>query len=341
MLMLERSMAALYQTPDPAPAHPLRPLPALLAAALLIAAAPAQQEVEPPGGAPFREEVSVGYVLVPVVVRSPRGFVRGLDRDDFVLEVDGRRVTPESFESASDAPVSLLFAQDLSGSMGMGPKLDYGRGAVEFFLQHRLPGDRFALSTFSSDLLTVDVPYTDNLDALREAIGLWKGWGRTALHDAVAWLPSVAGEKGAVKRAAVLVTDGADNASTFDPAEARERVRAAQLPVYVLGISTGDPYLLGSSGEKIYRFADVLNLLASLSGGQYHAVTDSRDVQAACRAILDELRHQYVLGFPTTENGTPQYRKIEVEVEGRKRRVSFRQGYHGGPPLAGGRGGSR
>lgn len=335
-------MDALYQRPARRRRESRRGrLAALLLLVAGLAAALVAQEPEAPVDAPFRDEVSVGYVLVPVVVRSPKGFVRDLDRGDFRLTVDGRPVTPESFESATDAPVSLLFAQDLSGSMGMGSKLADSRRAVEFFLQHRLPGDRFALSTFASDLLAVDVPYTDDLAALREALALWRGWGRTALHDAVAWLPSVAGETGAIKRAAVLITDGADNASTFEPAAARERVRAAQLPVYVIGLSTGDPYALDAEGERIFRYADVLNLLASLSGGQYHSATDAGEVLTACRAILEELRHQYVLGFPTTEGGNPRYREIVVEVDGRKRRVSFRRGYHGGPPLAGAAGGTR
>lgn len=342
--MLECSMIALYQRPCP-DRTACRRAASVLVFTLLVAVghgfAQESGDPEPPADTPFRQELSVGYVLVPVIVRSPTGFVNGLDRDDFTLTVDGRRVVPESFESATDAPISLLVAQDLSGSMGMGPKLDQSRSAVEYFLRHRLPGDRFALSTFASDLLTVDVPYTDNLGVLEEAMGLWKGWGKTALHDAVAWLPSIAGEKGAVKRAALLITDGADNASTLDPIEARERVRAAQLPVYVLGLSTGDPFTLDTEGDKLYRYADVLNLLATLSGGQYHAATEATEVQAACRAILGELRHQYVLGFPTTEDGTSRYREIEVEVDGRKRHVSFRQGYHGGPPLGGAGGGKR
>jgi Ca-activated chloride channel family protein len=221
----------------------------------------------------------------------------------------------------------------------MGSKLDLSRQAVEFFLQQRRPGDSFALSTFASDLLTVDVPYTDSIEVLRESLGLWRGWGRTALHDAVAWLPSVAGERGALKRAAVLITDGADNASTFEPNDARERVREAQLPVYVLGLATGSPYALDSGGAKLYRYADVLNLLASLSGGRYHAATDATEILTACRLILDELRYQYVLGFPTAEGGDPQYREIVVEVAGRNREISFRQGYHGGTPLSGAAGG--
>jgi Ca-activated chloride channel family protein len=334
-------MGALYQREQRRRAISPR-IGALLAlCGLVLTTASAEQEPEAQADAPFREELSVGYVLVPIVVRSPKGFVRNLEPDDFRLSVDGQPVVPDSFESAHDAPVSLLFAQDLSGSMGMGPKLDYSRRAVEFFLQHRLPGDTFALSSFASGLLTVDVPYTDNVDVLREAITLWRGWGRTALHDAVAWLPSVAGERGAIKRAAILVTDGVDNASTFDPATARERVRAAQLPVYVIGLSTGDPYAVDTGGEKLYGYADVLNRLASLSGGGYHSATEATHVQAACRAILDELRHQYVLGFPTRESGSPSYREILVEVDGHKRSVSFRQGYHGGPPLGRTAGGSR
>jgi Ca-activated chloride channel family protein len=278
----------------------------------------------------FEEEVSVGYVLVPLVVRSGAGYADRLDQDDFRLLVDGKPVKVDSFERRADAPASIVFLQDLSGSME-GTSLQASQQAVQFFLDKSLKGDEFAIATFASDAGQVEVPYTSEMSVLRESVANWKAWGTTALHDAVAWVPNISAEGRNPKRFAVLVTDGIDNASKFTPEQAREIVRQAQLPVYVIGLGTGNPYELSGSGEKIYRYADVLNLLASVSGGRYYAISNLEDLQKALVAIHDDLRHQYVLGFATGE-GKSRLRDVKVEVKSGGRTVLFRRGYKGPPP---------
>jgi len=287
---------------------------------------PGQEEPTPT----FEEEVSVGYVLVPLVVRSGAGYADRLDEDDFRLLVDGKAVKVDSFERRSDAPASIVFLQDLSGSME-GTSLQASQQAVQFFLDKSLKGDEFAIATFASDTSQVEVPYTSEMSVLRESVAGWKAWGTTALHDAVAWVPNISAEGRNPKRFAVLITDGIDNASKFTPEQAREIVRQAQLPVYVIGLGTGNPYELSDTGEKIYRYADVLNLLASVSGGRYYAISNLEDLQEALVAIHDDLRHQYVLGFATGE-GKSRLRDVKVEVKSGGRTVLFRRGYKGPPP---------
>jgi VWFA-related protein len=280
----------------------------------------------------FQDEVSVGLVLVPVVVRSGAGFAKNLDRKDFRLLVEGRNVPIESFERRSDAPASVVILQDLSGSMASGGKLEESRNVVRFFLDHGLPGDELSLATFASEGLQVEVPFTTNTSTLREAIAGWEAYGTTALHDAVARMPQISVEGHNPKRFAVLVTDGVDNASKLTPEQARAIVQEAQLPTYVLGLEAGNPYELSPEGKKVYRYADVLNLLAAMTGGRYYSINGSEDLQKALPAILDDVRHQYVLGF-STGDGAVKFRKLQVEVEGRDRRsIVFRSGYKGTPP---------
>jgi Ca-activated chloride channel family protein len=311
------------------PRHQLLSLTVLAAlAALLTAPVRAQQQAEP---APtFAEEVSVGYVLVPLVVRSGAGYSDKLDQDDFRLLVDGKPVKIDSFERRSDAPASIVFLQDVSGSME-GSSLEASREVVRYFLGKSMQGDEFSIATFASGERQVEVPFTSDLSVLREAVGRWKGYGTTALHDAVAWVPSISAEGHNPKRFAVLVTDGIDNASRITPEQAREIVRQAQLPVYVLGLGSGSPYELSTAGEKIYRYADVLNLLAAVTGGRYYAISNLEDLQNALASIYNDLRHQYVLGFPTGE-GKARQRDVRVEVKSGDRTVLFRRGYKGPPP---------
>lgn len=312
--------------------HPRHLLSGLLFAANLAGPAVAQtsQPAQTEPAPAFEEEVSVGYVLVPLVVRSGAGYADRLDQDDFRLLVDGKPVKIDSFERRSDAPASIVFLQDVSGSME-GSSLDASRQAVRFFLDQSMKGDEFAIATFASGKGQVDVPFTSDLTVLREAVGSWKGYGTTALHDAVAWVPTISNEGHNPKRFALLVTDGVDNASRITPEEARGIVRQAQLPVYVIGLGSGNPYELTDKGEKIYRYADVLSLLAATTGGRYYAIANMDDLQKALTAILSDLRHQYVLGFPTGEGKSSQ-RDVKVEVKSGDRTVLFRRGYKGPPP---------
>lgn len=305
---------------------------ALLATVLSAGAwaqAPISPKEEPP--ASFGEEVSVGYVLVPVVVRSGAGYVKNLEQGDFKVLVDGKRAAVESFETRADAPASVVVFQDVSGSMENGSKLELSREVVRYFISKALPGDELAIASFASGETQIDIPFTSDLAAVREAVDAWKAYGTTALHDAVARMPDVSAEGHNPKRFAILITDGVDNASQIPPEKAREIVRQAQLPVYVIGLDSGNPFELTTEGKKIYRYADVLNLLAVTTGGRYYSISSHEDLQKALAAILDDLRHQYVLGF-STGDGPSRQRSLKVEVKAGDRTVLFRRGYKGPPP---------
>ena len=327
--------AALSKSPIPRPHAAACAASLALALVFLTPSTRGQDTQAPPQGPTFESEVSVGYVYVPVVVRSPDGYVTDLERGDFRLQVDGRPAAIETFETGDTAPINLVFLQDLSGSMANSGKLDHSREAVDYFLRQARTGDEFSLAWFAGDLFEIDVPFTSEVEVAREAMAAWEAYGTTALQDAVARLPQITVGRGGVKRAALLITDGIDNASTIPPEQARTLVRQAELPVYVLGFDSGSAYERREAGGKIYRFADTLNLLASLTGGRYYPLSGASELQAACAAILEDLRHQYVLGFSTGGAGPARDHRLRVEVAGRGKRVlSFRRSYHGTAPAA-------
>ena len=298
-------------------------------------AAQAQQETDDLVGAEqggFRGQVSVGYVLVPVVARTKNGYADRLDQKDFRVTVDGQPVHIESFDEGVTAPVTLLLLQDLSGSIANAGKLSLSRFAIERLLIHNLPGDQYSLASFANGQLTVDVPFTGDVEAIERAVSSWVPSGVTALHDAVYGLPELSQTAQSARRAAVVITDGADNASEIEPGDARIKVRQAELPVYVLGLSTGNPTELDPAGNKLHRYADVLNLLAHQTGGKYFWISTPNHVVRACASIASDLRHQYVLGFSTADTGPTEYREIEVTTRKKKVKLSFRKGYNGPVP---------
>ena len=279
----------------------------------------------------FGEVYSVEMVMVPVAVRGEPAGER-LARNRFRLRVDGKPVKIESFENDSGAPLSLVFMQDLSGSMAEPGKMASSREAYDCFLDTARDGDEIALATFASGQTEINVPLSRSATPLREAMELWEPYGTTGLYDAVAMLPEISMDGAGAKRAAVLVTDGADNASAIAPEAAQKLVQAADLPVYVLALPNRDE----ETPEPTYRYGDLLRQLAEATGGRYYELGDSAEARRTCAAILGELRHQYVLGFTVSGTGPAKYHPIRVELTNAKRRLSLihRRGYRGTAPSA-------
>ncbi|MCB1056000.1 MAG: VWA domain-containing protein, partial [Acidobacteria bacterium] len=239
-----------------------------------------QDGPQPPTANGFGESLDVRWVLVPVLVRSPKGYVEDLEKKDFRLFVDGKRVPIASFETGTDAPVSVVYLQDLSGSMANGGKLETSRRLFHSFLDRSKPSDEYTVATFGNGQIEVQVPRTSDFFLLRRSSPKWQPRGTTALHDAVAWLPDLGTQSLNAKRVAILVTDGADNASTLSGEQARDLVRQAELPVYVLGMAAASvPGKVAEIHEQ-QRLLAVLRLLAFQTGGRYASVTPADDLKS-------------------------------------------------------------
>ncbi|HVS01503.1 MAG TPA: VWA domain-containing protein [Thermoanaerobaculia bacterium] len=306
---------------------------AALAAALLVAARATAEEPEAPlEGLIFGEEVAVQMVLVPVVVEGRTGQpMPDLREEDFRLLVDGRPVPIEVFERGAQSPLSLIVLQDLSGSMAEPGKMEASRNALDCLLDTARTHDEIALATFAGGQARVEVPFTGELATLRESMAVWQAWGTTGLYDAVAWLPEITVGAERTSRAAILVTDGVDNASAVPPGQAEQLVRQAKLPVYVLGLTAGRRR---APADGTFRYDQLLEQLARQSGGRYYAVADPTAARRACAALLTELRLQYVLGFSVSGVGGARFHPLTVEVRPRRARPTHRGGYHGTAPSA-------
>ena len=97
-----------------------------------------------------------------------------------------------------------------------------------------------------------------------------------------------------------------------------------------------------SAEKQVLRNGQVVDQFFSYAPGNadpylftiFARVKDPADVEYVRDAILDDLRHQYVLGFPTGD-GPSRFRRVQVEVKGDSRRTFvFRRGYQGPPPAS-------
>jgi VWFA-related protein len=297
-----------------------RPGRLLLLGSILAAAAMAQE----PLPFTFDEEVRVQWVMVPVVVSSSSGYVEDLGVRDFRLFIDGQQVPIETFERDGRAAASLLLLQDLSGSMTLSDRLDLSRQTLNVLTAGLSSRDEVALVTFAHSRVRVDVPFTRDVEKLRREAAEWTPLGVTGLYDAMTWLPDVALGGQRLRRAAVVVTDGLDNASALEPERVTSLLRRYELPVYVLDLPGEED---GSQGPLV--------AMADQTGGLYFAIAAPDDVLEACRAINADLRHQYVLAFPTASGARSAAHQVQVEVRrSRRRQARHRSEYFGPPPSA-------
>ena len=282
----------------------------------------------------FNESVSVGYVMVPFTVLDRHGSpVTNLKRQDVSLYVEGQRVRTDLFEESMNAPVSWTILLDASGSMALAGKMDAARAAVSTLLNHKRPGDDFALFMFAESEATELVPATDDADTIRRAMFNVKPYGKTAFFDALATMPERSELGKNPTRAIVLLSDGIDNASRHTRASLAQIFEGSSIPIYPLGLR--DPAELKHHQTVPYEELsdiDLLEAVANLTGGKLFLGRSAAQLASGVDAMQKDLRAQYLVGFTPTGKGEVKYRRIALQLAGRARVVRVRAGYRGTEP---------
>lgn len=262
----------------------------------------------------YFEQVDVNLVELPVTVLDPAGAaIIDLEKTDFQVFEDGKPQTIESFNFATNLPLSVGVLVDHSGSMK--PRIEQARNAaLEFFGQILKEKDRafFGGFAFSTQGVT---PFVANLSSLRSQVDdLPDAEGATALYDAIVSglyrFRSVDGRK-----ALVIVTDGEDTASRVEYEEMLEYVRASRVPIYFIGIGLS---------RLDFSLSSKLRELADETGGVAYFVGSDDQLRKAYEQLEIELRSQYVIGYYTqTTRNDRNYRTVEVRTprEGAKVRT--------------------
>ena len=307
----------------------------LFAAAVLLALAAAvpvriaAQEPDPPS---YSESAGAEYVMLPVLVTDKDGkYVEGLTKDDFVIRVGDSRVDFDTFERDEGAAVSFAFLVDTSGSMGVGSKLENAKNAIRSILRNRVPGDDFALFTFSEGKVRLVSDSSPDPAVLVKELWDLEASGQTALFDAVAMTPELMKGRNN-KRAIVLFTDGVDNASELSAAKMAEILQRVSVPVYAIGMKNAS-FDVVKEQERREMSIENLELLAGSSGGKMHLVGRDDDLRPLAARISSEVRQQYLLGFAPSGKGDVKYRIVFVSVaKPGSWVVRTRRGYRGTAP---------
>jgi Ca-activated chloride channel family protein len=295
-----------------------RGLLSILAAGFFLGSAPA--------AAQYEGRVDVNAIVVPVTVRNNAGrVVTGVPRRKFTLYIDGMKVPIRDLDLELDLPISLGFILDTSGSMN-GRKMTGSQDLITAFLSHRRAADQLALWTFGDDRVMERFPFGMGWYLLPRVLETIKPWSTTALYDIVLRVPEVLEKARHHRRAAILLTDGVDNASEISAEEATAVARRLDTPIYVLGVEP-PPAKADVEGPS---FEEILTLIADASGGHYRRIPRAEEMPEVVESLLKELSSRYILTFVTSGVGIEKWRTIQVTVDGYD--VTTRSGYTGTLP---------
>jgi Ca-activated chloride channel family protein len=294
---------------------------------LFLSADGVRGQVPTPPVATFK--AGVDMVRIAAVVRDNKGrFVLDLTARDFEV-VDGGQTRPIADLQQDLAAISVAVLFDVSGSME--GHLPNAREAARHVLSWLdASRDEAAVYTFDTHL-DERAPFTVGLRTLPDAVNSLVPFGETSLHDAIALTARRVGEREGRRRAVVVLTDGADNASHLKPSDVSAIASGIDVPVYIFGIvpSIDNPSAETSthSVESI-AFAGPLADLAAWTGGHVFVASTPGQRSAAARQIIDELRHQYVIAFESS--GKPGWHPLVVRARNKDLIVRARSGYIAG-----------
>jgi VWFA-related protein len=315
-----------------------------------------------------QEKIStdVNVVNVFATVRNKQGqIVRDLNKEDFVLDEDGRPQNIAYFSRESDLPLTLGLVVDTSPSQRR--VLEQERGASYKFFDQVLREDKdqgFVIHFDREIELLQDLTNSRKKlqDALRELEVApprqlnrrdnpnpqgSRPSGGTALYDAVLLASDEIMKKQTGRKAIIVLSDGVDNASRVTLAEAISSAEKSNSLIYSIlfadeqqggfqGPYSGRGGGMGRRGgmgryPQQRPHADgkkIMEQLARDTGGGFYEGSKKLTLDEIYRRIQEELRNQYSLGYTPDRSDGPGFRKIHVTTKQKGLVVQARDGYY-------------
>ena len=253
--------------------------------------------------------VSTDLSVFPIrVTDKNRHAVPGLKVSDFQLQ-DRDGITTSMYFAAGADRVALVFALDQSGSLR--EVISQQRDAAVGLFEHFSTASRVAVIRFAEKPETI-VAFGKDSQAARAAFDFSPGINRhTAIFDAAAAAVRTFDDSvrdPAERRIVILVSDGLDNASLTSPARVIAAAQEQNISFYTIQIPLFEPR---EGRLQVRGPAKGFRELAEKTGGKYFLVGNARaalepaqsqDLYPVFKAIEEDLRSQYVVGFYVGEN---------------------------------------
>ena len=267
---------------------------------------------------------------VLVTVRDANGVpLVGLGADKFEIVEDGRASFPPTTvepQVIAAAPVSAIMVIDISGSMEGAPIKEAIR-AANALLDQLAPEDRAAVIAFADEIKSLDpaaleegkeMGFTTDKNAIRNVVNFLDtkiGWD-TPLYDAIYKGVKMAAAEPVGKRAVIVLTDGRDErdnaqgvpvkdtGSLSTPDDPINEANRHGIPIFSVGLA-------GIGGKIDTRY---LMRLAERTGGIYQEAPKPEELTPLFENVVNQLKTQYVLGYPSRLERDQSYHSLMVRV---------------------------
>jgi Ca-activated chloride channel homolog len=294
-----------------------------------VVAASATLAAQPPFRAerPFRTGIEVTSITA-TVTDGEGHLVVDLPREAFEVFEDGDRQPITQF-TRERVPVGLGVLLDISDSM-FGRRIEDARTAVDRFLFDLLdPADEFFLMAFNHKPRAM-TGWTRVQTEVQRALSGLRPSGGTAIYDAIVESMPLIEVRTRIRGALLVISDGADTASTAGLREVRAALLRSDVFIYAIAIDSPERQPINTRVN-----AQVLREITGESGGRTEIVRSSTDLVEATARIAEELNSQYVLGYTSPRGADNKYHSIRVRVRApgsAEYRVRTRSGYIATPP---------
>jgi Ca-activated chloride channel family protein len=213
------------------------------------------------------------------------------------LSLTGALMQPQmvdQYTQVRNKGYDLMLAVDLSGSMraldfsSMSRRvnrLDVIKAVVGDFVGGR-KGDRIGLVLFG-DNAYLHVPLTLDTASVVKMLNntlVGEAGDSTAIGDAIGMAVANLRDRPEKSRVIILLTDGADNASTLPPLRAAKLAAQYGIRIYTIGVGSSGPVPIpDQNGNIVLARMDLdeglLKSIASTTGGAYFRATDTKALQ--------------------------------------------------------------
>jgi Ca-activated chloride channel homolog len=266
----------------------------------------------------YIEEIEVNIVELPVAVSDAAGApIQNLKQSNFSVFENGKPQKIESFNFASNLPISVGVLIDHSGSMEKRME-DAKQAASKFFRSIIQKNDRAFIAGFAMDP-TRNAPFVSDVSLLDAQVSaIPNAGGGTSLYDAIITglyrFRNVQGRK-----ALIVITDGDDTTSRMSYDDMLQYARASRVPLYFIGIGFG----VGEFGGPAK-----MRSLAGESGGVAYFIRDVKQLESTYVQLEKDLRSQYLISYHAESTKKDQaYRTVEVKVDQPGAKVRTIRGY--------------
>jgi Ca-activated chloride channel homolog len=244
----------------------------------------------------FRADIRAVAVFATVKDESGH-LVTDLREPDFRVFDDGRPVTLALFD-ATPQPMDVVLLLDTSRSMA--GSLTTLREAAGALLARLGPQDRTRVAAFS-DVTMFGPAFSDDSQELMPQIPRTIGANMTRLYDALVEAVDAfdGSQRQTRRRVVVVLTDGADTASSANRDAVVTRAREADAMIYAIGLNGVDVV----RGRPVVRPPDRdLRHIAEETGGGY-VEARGNNLSDQLERVVAELHGQYLLGFLSPADG--------------------------------------